>query len=96
VPFACEASKPAWRRSGTGEATTPASGAEANLRFHNYPTWRDSLPFYEYYHGETGEGLGASHGWMALAGAGCALARSPRVVKLSTLRIFTNLDVLAA
>jgi poly(3-hydroxybutyrate) depolymerase len=33
--------------------------------------WRDSLLFYEYFHGETGEGLGASHqtGWTALAGA---------------------------
>ena len=37
----------------------------------NDPVWRDSLLFYEYFHGETGEGLGASHqtGWTALAGA---------------------------
>ncbi|MGA7090193.1 MAG: hypothetical protein WBX12_05880, partial [Candidatus Acidiferrales bacterium] len=30
--------------------------------------WRDLIPFYEYFHGETGEGLGASHqtGWTAL------------------------------
>jgi hypothetical protein len=47
----------------------PAHGA--NPRFQNDPTWRDSLLFYEYFHGETGEGLGASHqtGWTALAGA---------------------------
>lgn len=32
------------------------------------PLWRDQIPFYEYFHGETGEGLGASHqtGWTAL------------------------------
>jgi hypothetical protein len=46
----------------------PAHGA--NPRFQNDPTWRDSLLFYEYFHGETGEGLGASHqtGWTALGG----------------------------
>jgi hypothetical protein len=32
------------------------------------PRWRDHLLFYEYFHGETGQGLGASHqtGWTAL------------------------------
>ena len=35
------------------------------------PAWSRDLLFYEYYHGDTGEGLGASHqtGWSALAGA---------------------------
>jgi hypothetical protein len=30
--------------------------------------WRDLVPFYEYFHGDTGEGLGASHqtGWTSL------------------------------
>jgi len=30
--------------------------------------WRDLISFYEYFHGETGAGLGASHqtGWTAL------------------------------
>ena len=30
--------------------------------------WRDNVTFYEYYHGDTGEGLGASHqtGWTSL------------------------------
>jgi hypothetical protein len=47
----------------------PAHGP--NPRFQKDPVWRDSLLFYEYFHGETGEGLGASHqtGWTALAGA---------------------------
>ncbi|TMP98968.1 MAG: hypothetical protein E6L09_10615, partial [Verrucomicrobia bacterium] len=32
------------------------------------PHWRDLLLFHEYFHGETGQGLGASHqtGWTAL------------------------------
>jgi hypothetical protein len=36
--------------------------------FQTDPYWRDLIPFYEYFHGETGKGLGASHqtGWTAL------------------------------
>ena len=36
--------------------------------FQGDPYWRDLIPFYEYFHGETGAGLGASHqtGWTAL------------------------------
>jgi hypothetical protein len=36
--------------------------------FHTDPRWRDYIPFYEYFHGETGAGLGACHqtGWTAL------------------------------
>jgi hypothetical protein len=37
-------------------------------KFHDDPHWRDLIPFHEYFHGETGAGLGASHqtGWTAL------------------------------
>ena len=36
--------------------------------FQSNPHWRDYLHFYEYFHGETGQGLGASHqtGWTGL------------------------------
>ena len=36
--------------------------------FQNDPHWRDFLLFYEYFHGDTGRGVGASHqtGWTAL------------------------------
>ena len=36
--------------------------------FQNDPQWHDCIPFYEYFHGETGRGLGASHqtGWTAV------------------------------
>jgi hypothetical protein len=37
-------------------------------RFQKDPAWRDSLLFYEYFHGDDGAGLGASHqtGWTGL------------------------------
>jgi len=37
-------------------------------KFQNDPHWRDLILFYEYFHGDTGEGLGASHqtGWTGL------------------------------
>jgi hypothetical protein len=36
--------------------------------FQRDPHWRDHVPFYEYFHGDTGAGVGASHqtGWTAL------------------------------
>lgn len=40
-------------------------GAE---KFQNDPNWRDNLLFYEYFHGDNGAGIGASHqtGWTGL------------------------------
>jgi hypothetical protein len=37
-------------------------------KFQTDPFWRDHLLFYEYFNGDTGAGLGASHqtGWTAL------------------------------
>jgi hypothetical protein len=37
-------------------------------RFASDPHWRELVLFYEYFNGETGRGLGASHqtGWTAL------------------------------
>lgn len=37
-------------------------------KFQDDPHWRDHILFYEYFHGDTGAGLGASHqtGWTAL------------------------------
>jgi hypothetical protein len=41
----------------------PANGGEAKLQ--DDPHWRDCIPFHEYFHGDNGAGLGASHqtGW---------------------------------
>lgn len=49
-----------------GEGQRPALGEEA--RFVNDPHWKDLTWFHEYFHGDTGQGLGASHqtGWTAL------------------------------
>jgi hypothetical protein len=40
-------------------------GAE---KFQKDPRWRDCLLFYEYFHGDNGAGIGASHqtGWTGL------------------------------
>ena len=38
------------------------------VKFHTDPAWHDLIPFHEYFHGDTGAGLGASHqtGWTGL------------------------------
>ena len=45
----------------------PCHGDDA--RYADDPHWRDLVLFHEYFHGDTGRGLGASHqtGWTALA-----------------------------
>lgn len=49
-----------------GNGARPASGGDA--RWRDRPFLRDRLLFHEYFHGESGKGLGASHqtGWTAL------------------------------
>jgi len=44
----------------------PAYGS--NEKFQQDPLWRDHILFYEYFHGDNGAGLGASHqtGWTGL------------------------------
>jgi len=44
----------------------PCHGGDA--RFAEDPNWRDLVLFHEYFHGDTGRGVGASHqtGWTAL------------------------------
>jgi Mannosylglycerate hydrolase MGH1-like glycoside hydrolase domain len=49
-----------------GDGRRPVYGGTA--MFQNDPHWRDLLLFYEYFHGDNGAGLGASHqtGWTGL------------------------------
>ena len=49
-----------------GDGTRPVHGAAA--KFQHDPHWRDLLLFYEYFHGDNGSGVGASHqtGWTGL------------------------------
>ncbi len=44
-----------------------------DLRYAQDPHWRDLILFYEYFHGDTGRGVGASHqtGWTALVARLC-------------------------
>ncbi|MGE5893368.1 MAG: MGH1-like glycoside hydrolase domain-containing protein, partial [bacterium] len=53
-----------FRRNGGG--VRPAFPEQSP--FQSDPNWKDLLLFHEYFHGETGQGLGASHqtGWTAL------------------------------
>jgi hypothetical protein len=48
------------------EGNRPVLGS--NTLFQTDPNFRDLIPFHEYFHGDTGAGLGASHqtGWTAL------------------------------
>jgi Glycosyl hydrolase family 63 C-terminal domain len=49
-----------------GQGRRPVFGSYET--FQSDPAWRDQLPFHEYFHGDTGAGLGASHqtGWTGL------------------------------
>ncbi|HTI39081.1 MAG TPA: hypothetical protein VL484_16070 [Vicinamibacterales bacterium] len=53
-----------FRRNAEGRR--PVFGGSA--KFQNDPHWRDLILFYEYFHGDNGAGLGASHqtGWTGL------------------------------
>ena len=48
------------------EGRRPVFGG--NEKFQNDEHWRDYIPFHEYFHGDTGRGVGASHqtGWTGL------------------------------
>ena len=56
----------------------PAFGAVE--RFQRDPAWHDALLFHEYFHGDDGAGLGASHqtGWTGLV--------ADMIVRLSNAR----------
>ena len=50
----------------TRTASDPSTAARE--KFQNDPHWRDLILFYEYFHGDNGAGLGASHqtGWTGI------------------------------
>jgi hypothetical protein len=53
-------------RNEGNQGRRPVFGGNDLFQFD--PCWRDHVPFYEFFHGDTGAGLGASHqtGWTAL------------------------------
>ena len=54
------------RSCATGHGRRPVFGGAE--KFQTDPHWRDCLLFYEYFHGDNGAGIGASHqtGWTGL------------------------------
>ncbi|HEX7378128.1 MAG TPA: glucosidase [Pirellulales bacterium] len=63
-------------------------------QFQNDPHWRDLLLFYEYFHGDNGAGLGASHqtGWTGVVARGMQLFTMlrPEQVLAQGKRALTN------
>ena len=53
-------------------------------KFQNDPNWRDLILFYEYFHGDNGAGLGASHqtGWSGV------VAKAIQIYGLLDAKIF--------
>ncbi len=68
----------------------PVFGAEK--QFQEDPLWKEYIPFYEYFHGDTGAGLGASHqtGWTGL------IARSLHLFATTTSEQVLELGKVAA
>ena len=63
----------AWLSQGVLERFSRDAGGKRPLyggvqQFQNDPLWHDYILFYEYFHGDNGAGIGASHqtGWTAL------------------------------
>jgi len=61
-------------------------------KFQEDPHWRDLILFYEYFHGDNGAGLGASHqtGWTGV------IARAVHLFATSTAKEFLELGKAAA
>jgi hypothetical protein len=68
------------------------------LKFQEDPHWRDYLSFYEYFHGDNGAGLGASHqtGWTGVVARGLhlfATTNAEQVLELGNIAGHTKLAV---
>jgi hypothetical protein len=69
-------------------------------RFQEDPHWRDYLLFYEYFHGDNGAGLGASHqtGWTGIVARTMhlfATTTPARVLLARTLASVTEVEPVA-
>ena len=77
------------------EGKRPVHGG--TTKFQEDPHWRDLLLFYEYFHGDNGAGLGASHqtGWTGIIARGMhlfATTTSEQVLKLGKLAGITEVE----
>jgi hypothetical protein len=62
------------------------------------PAWKDNLLFYEYFHGDNGAGLGASHqtGWTGVIARAMhlfATSTAEEILELGKMAAFTELKV---
>ena len=66
------------RHLPAGTPTAAARSRRAGRSSQRDPHWRDLLLFYEYFHGDNGAGIGASHqtGWTGLVALTATLAHS--------------------
>ncbi|HEY5870120.1 MAG TPA: glucosidase [Candidatus Tectomicrobia bacterium] len=67
-------------------------------KFQEDPHWRDYVLFYEYFHGDNGAGLGASHqtGWTGVIARGLhlfATTNAEQILELGKAAALTTLDV---
>jgi Mannosylglycerate hydrolase MGH1-like glycoside hydrolase domain len=67
-------------------------------KFQEDPHWRDYLSFYEYFHGDNGAGLGASHqtGWTGVIARGMQLfatSTAEEILELGKMAAFTEAEV---
>jgi hypothetical protein len=83
--------------TGSGRAgRRPVYGGTEKLQTD--PHWRDYLLFYEYFHGDNGAGIGASHqtGWTGLVAALIQIfgrLDGPRTLEIGKAASFTRSDV---
>ena len=66
-------------------------------KFQDDPHWRDLVLFYEYFHGDNGAGLGASHqtGWTGIVARGMhlfATSTAEQVLEIGKRALVTELD----
>jgi mannosylglycerate hydrolase MGH1-like protein len=66
-------------------------------KFQEDPHWRDNLLFYEYFHGDNGAGLGASHqtGWTGIVARGMhlfATSTAEQVLELGKLAAMVEVE----
>jgi hypothetical protein len=67
-------------------------------KFQEDSHWRDYLSFYEYFHGDNGAGLGASHqtGWTGVIARAMQLfatASAEQILELGKMAAFTEVEV---
>jgi hypothetical protein len=73
----------------------PANGGEEKLQ--SDPRWCDYIQFYEYFHGDNGAGLGASHqtGWTGVIARAMhlfATSTAEQLLELGKMAAFTNAE----